>query len=443
MKLWDKGTQLNPVIQEFTTGSDRETDIRLAGYDILGSIAHAKMLAEIGLLNDQELTSLLRELKDIYAMVQNGEFTIERDVEDIHSQIEMMLTRSLGDTGKKIHTARSRNDQVLLDLKLYSRDRIKDIVLASKKLFDSLISLSNRYKEILMPGYTHMQVAMPSSFGLWFGAWAECLAEDTLLLESAYRITDQNPLGSAAGFGSSFPVDRKLTTELLGFGNMHVNVVNAQMNRGKMERIVAFSLGSVGATLSRLSTDICTWSGQNFRFFELPDEITTGSSIMPHKKNPDVFELIRAKGNKLQSLAAEIALIGTNLPSGYHRDFQLIKESYIKAFDILEEIIRVTDLVISGIRINPGIINDELYRNIHSVEEVNRLVMQGYPFRDAYRAVAERISGGSFTPGELPVHTHEGSMGNLCNDLIQEKMDELIKKFEFDRVEKAFQSLLH
>lgn len=442
MKMWDKGIEVNRLIEEFTSGRDREVDLKLAGYDILGSLAHVKMLAGIGLLNEHELSSLVNELKNIYYKVQKGEFVIEKDVEDVHSQLEIMLTRALGETGKKVHTARSRNDQVLLDLKLYSRDRIKEIVLETGKLFDTLISLSNRYKDVLMPGYTHMQIAMPSSFGLWFGAYAECLAEDMILLESAYKITDQNPLGSAAGFGSSFPVDRDLTTRLLGFGNMHVNAVNAQMNRGKMEKIVAFALGSVGSTLSRLATDICTWSGQNFGFFTLPDEFTTGSSIMPHKKNPDAVELIRAKGNKLQSLTSEIALIGSNLPSGYHRDFQLIKESYFPAFDILFEIIPVTKLVIANLRVNPGIINDELYRNLFSVEEVNRLVMQGYAFRDAYKAVAGKIADGSFTPGKLSVHTHEGSMGNLCNHLIEKKMDDIMNKFDFSKVEKAFESLL-
>jgi argininosuccinate lyase len=384
---------LKPIILtgDFTSGKDRELDRHLAPYDVLGTIAHVRMLESIGLLTENELSALEKELRVIYRMIEAGEFKIEPGVEDVHSQIELMLTEALGDTGKKVHTARSRNDQVLLDLKLFVRDRLMEIVNQTVRLSGTLINLSNKHKGTLMPGYTHMQVAMPSSFGLWFGAYAESLAEDLILLKAAYCITNQNPLGSAAGFGSSFPIDRSMTTELLGFDNMHVNVVNAQMNRGKMEKTVAFALGTVGSTLSRMAGDICIYSGQNFGFMTLPDEFTTGSSIMPHKKNPDIFELIRATGNKLQALPVEIMLISSNLPSGYHRDFQIIKENFIPAFDLLISILSVTEMVIGRIKVNPEIIDKEIYNDLFSVEEVNRLVKQGLPFREAYKKVAGRI----------------------------------------------------
>ena len=442
MNLWDKGVDTNRLIGEFTAGKDREIDLQLASWDVLGSIAHARMLQSINMITSEELLSLENELKQIHKKIMEGDFIIHEDVEDVHSQIEFMLTEALGDTGKKIHTARSRNDQVLLDMKLFAREKLREVVFRVRSLFDSLISLSNMHKEILMPGYTHMQIAMPSSFGLWFGAYAESLTDDVLLLQAAYRITNQNPLGSAAGFGSSFPVDRGMTTRLLGFDNMHVNVVNAQMNRGRMEKIIAFALGSVGSTLSRMAMDVCLFSGQNFGFFKLPDEFTTGSSIMPHKKNPDVFELIRARGNKLQSLSYEISIIGSNLPSGYHRDFQLIKESFIPSFDILLEMLSITELMAGNIRVNSSIIDNPLYQDIFSVEEVNRLVIQGTSFRDAYREIAGRIADGTYMAGEKPDHTHEGSIGNLCNELIIEKMDNIMAGFDFEKIENARKDLL-
>ncbi len=442
MTLWDKGIETNQLTAKFTSGKDRELDRHLAPYDVLGTIAHVMMLERIGLLSKKELSALKKELKVIYRKIETGKFKIEPGVEDIHSQIELMLTEALGETGKKIHTARSRNDQVLLDLKLYVRDRIREIVNQIDILSKTLINLSNKHKEVLMPGYTHMQVAMPSSFGLWFGAYAESLVEDMILLNAAYNITNQNPLGSAAGFGSSFPIDRSITTELLGFDNLHVNVVNAQMNRGKMEKTVAFALGAVGATLSRLAGDICTYSGQNFGFISLPEAFTTGSSIMPHKKNPDIFELVRATGNKLQALPVEIMLINSNLPSGYHRDFQIIKENFLPAFDLLTNIISVTGMVIDKIKVNNKIIDKEIYNDLFSVEEVNRLVKQGVPFRDAYKKVAGKIGDKNYKPSRTLEHTHTGSMGNLCNELILEKRDRIREKFNFKKAENAMINLL-
>ena len=442
MTLWDKGIETNKLTGDFTSGKDRELDLHLASYDVLGTIAHVRMLQSIGLLTENELFSLEKELRGIYKMIEAGEFKIEPGVEDVHSQVELMLTKALGETGKKVHTARSRNDQVLLDLKLFVRDRLRQIVKQTVKLAGTLITLSNKHKGTLMPGYTHMQVAMPSSFGLWFGAYAEGLAEDMILLKAAYRITNQNPLGSAAGFGSSFPIDRSMTTKLLGFDNMHVNVVNAQMNRGKMEKTVAFALGSVGSTLSRMAMDICTYSGQNYGFMTLPDEFTTGSSIMPHKKNPDIFELIRATGNKLQALPVEIMLISSNLPSGYHRDFQLIKENFIPAFDLLINILSVTEMVIDRITINPDIIDKEIYNDLFSVEEVNRLVKQGIPFREAYNKVAGEIGNKNYSPQKELDHTHDGSLGNLCNELIAEKIENIKAGFDFKKVDNAMMNLL-
>lgn len=442
MKLWDKGIAGDKLVGEFTAGEDRKLDLRLAGYDVLGSIAHVKMLSSIGLLSGSELKSLEDELKKLYAKITEGRFEIQDGVEDVHSQVELMLTEALGETGKKVHTARSRNDQVLVDIKLFARDKLKEIVTHTRSLFNLLISLSNEHKDVLMPGYTHMQVAMPSSFGLWFGAYAESLTDDLILLLAAYRIINQNPLGSGAGFGSSFPVDRTMTTDLLGFESMHVNVVNAQMNRGKMEKITAFAIASVGSTLSKMAMDICMYSGQNFRFLSLPVEFTTGSSIMPHKKNPDVFELIRAKGNKLQALPNEIAMISTNLPSGYHRDMQLIKESFIPSFDVLLDIISISELLIGKIKINNDIITGNLYRDLFSVEEVNRLVLEGNSFRDAYRTIGKKIADGSYNPDTKLDHTHEGSMGNLSNGLIQEKMEKLILAFDFGKADDAIMKLI-
>lgn len=442
MKLWDKGIATSKLIEEFTAGRDRESDLELAAFDVLGSIAHIRMLQSKGLLSQSELDSLEKELKKLYASVQEGEFVIEEEVEDVHSQVELLLTRALGETGKKIHTARSRNDQILVDLKLFSRERIRKIVVETRKLFDILISLSNSYSEILLPGYTHMQIAMPSSFGLWFAAFAESLADDMILLRAAFSITNQNPLGSAAGYGTSFPADRRLTTELLGFDDLHVNVINAQMNRGKMEKTIAFALGSIGSTLSKMAMDICLYSGENFGFLSLPDEFTTGSSIMPHKKNPDVFELIRARGNRLQSLSNELSLVCSNLPSGYHRDFQIIKESFIPAFNTIQEMLEVTGHVIAKIEVNRNIIDNNLYSHLFSVEEVNRLVKEGHSFREAYKMVAKTIAGGTFNPVKRAEHTHEGSMGNLCNHLIEEKMEKAIAGFNFEKIEKALRNLL-
>ncbi len=442
MKLWEKGIDVNSLVDEFTAGKDRETDLCLAIWDVIGSIAHARMLKSINMITGDELAALDNELKNILRQIEQGDFVIEDKAEDIHSQIENMLTTALGDTGKKIHTARSRNDQILLDMKLFARDRLREVAIRTESLFDTLISLSELHREVLMPGYTHMQIAMPSSFGLWFGAYAESLSEDMTLLRAAYKLTNRNPLGSAAGFGSSFKIDRSLTTELLGFDGMHVNVVNAQMNRGKMEKTVAFAIGSVGATLSKLAMDICMYSGQNFSFITLPDEFTTGSSIMPHKKNPDVFELVRARGNKLQALAHEIALISSNLPSGYHRDFQQIKERFIPSFDLLLEMLAITELVINKISITSGITEKELYRDLFSVEEVNKLVNSGVSFRDAYRQVADKIANGTFVAHKKIDHIHEGSIGNLRNDLIREKMNNEMADFHFEKAGNAIKNLI-
>ncbi len=442
MKLWEKGKETDRLVEEFTSGQDRKLDLMLAPWDVLGTIAHVKMLEKSGLLSLSELGALEKELKAIYGKAVSGEFTIEEGVEDVHTQVEILLTAALGETGKKVHAARSRNDQVLVDLKLFTRARLRDISGQMVVLFNTLLRLSNRYKDVMMPGYTHMQVAMPSSFGLWFGAWAECLVDDMILIEAAYRVADQNPLGSAAGFGSSFPVDRELTTSLLGFGNMHVNAVNAQMGRGRMEKTVAFALGTVGSTLSRMAGEICLYSGQNYRFMELPEELTTGSSIMPHKKNPDIFELVRARGNRLQSVQGEISLICTNLPSGYHRDYQLIKETYLPAFGLLSDILSVTNKVVDQIRVNPEILNDPIYRDLYSVEEVNRLVLGGMPFRDAYRTVADNISEGASAPAGMIRHTHIGSIGNPCNGMIEEKMERVMSGFDFTTAEKAIAGLV-
>ena len=442
MKLWDKGIAIDKLTENFTTGKDQQLDIKLAAYDVIGSIAHVRMLYSIGIITEKEMASLERELKRIYGIIKAGDFHIETNVEDVHSQLEIMLTNALGETGKKVHTARSRNDQVLLDLKLFTRDKLKEIVIKAEKLFNTLINLSEKHKEILMPGYTHMQIAMPSSFGLWFGAYAESLADDMILIKAAYDITNQNPLGSAAGYGSSFPVNRSMTTDLLGFKTMHVNVVNSQMNRGKMEQTVAFAIGSIGSTLSKMAMDVCIYSGLNYGFFNLPDEFTTGSSIMPHKKNPDVFELIRASGNKLRALPVEIAMINSNLPSGYHRDFQLVKESFIPSFDLLIELLTITDLIIDRITVNPDIISKGIYQDMFSVEEVNKIVNQGVPFREAYKMVAGKRADKISHTFKFSDHTHEGSMGNLCNDLIRTKMNSVISGIDFNHADEAIKKLL-
>ena len=441
-KLWEKSTQVNAKIEAFTVGRDREMDVFLAKYDVLGSMAHIIMLQSVGLLQADELESLLVELKNIYQLAEKNEFVIEEGVEDVHSQVELMLTRKLGDMGKKIHSGRSRNDQVLVDLKLFARAEIEKTVSAVSGLFDVLISQSNKYKDILLPGYTHLQVAMPSSFGLWFGAYAESLADDLQLLLSAWKITNRNPLGSAAGYGSSFPLDRQLTTDLLGFDSMNYNVVYAQMGRGKMERTVANALASVAATVAKLAFDACMYTSQNFGFIRLPDEFTTGSSIMPHKKNPDVFELTRAKCNKLQSLPQQIMMITNNLPSGYFRDLQIIKEVFVPAFAELTDCLEMTAMMMAEVEVNTKIMDDPRYDYLFSVEEVNRLTLAGVPFRDAYKQVGLEIEAGNFNPNKLISHTHQGSIGNLFNDEICVYKDSVLAEFGFDKVKDAELRLL-
>jgi argininosuccinate lyase len=442
MKLWHKGVNVHRKIEDFTIGRDRELDMLLARYDVLGSLAHIAMLEKIGLLSAEELNLLNKELKVIYKKIETGNFAIDQGIEDVHSQVEFMLTQSLGDTGKKIHSARSRNDQVLLDIKLFTRNKLLQVSDSVAKLFDTLIGMSEENKDSIIPGYTHLQVAMPSSFGLWFGAYAESLADDLLFLQTAFRITNQNPLGSGAGYGSSFPIDRQLTTDLLGFEQMNYNVVYAQMGRGKIERIVSSALGSVAATLSKMAFDVCLFMSQNFGFVTLPEDLTTGSSIMPHKKNPDVFELIRAKCNKMQSLTNEVILISNNLPSGYFRDMQIIKESYLESFDLLTECIDIANFAIGKLEIKRNIENNEMYKYMFSVEEVNREVMRGLPFREAYKIVGERINNGEFIPDKAIRHTHEGSIGNLCNELIRKKFDEVRRGFNREVIEQAEQKLL-
>lgn len=441
-KLWEKNVQVDKEVETFTVGKDREMDLYLAKYDVLGSMAHITMLESIGLLAKEELTVLLAELKNIYAVADRGEFVIEEGVEDVHSQVELMLTRRLGDIGKKIHSGRSRNDQVLLDLKLYTRAQIRELVELTNGLFEVLISQSNRYKEVLMPGYTHLQIAMPSSFGLWFGAYAESLADDLQMMQAAYKVCNRNPLGSAAGYGSSFPLNRQMTTDLLGFDSMDYNVVYAQMGRGKMERTVAFAMTGIATTLSKLAFDACMFNSQNFGFIKLPDQFTTGSSIMPHKKNPDVFELTRAKCNKIQGLPQQITLICNNLPSGYFRDLQIIKEVFLPAFDELKDCIRMVTHMMREVKVNDHILEDDKYALLFSVEEVNRLVLEGVPFRDAYKQVGLNIEAGKFTPNKAVSHTHEGSIGNLCNDSISALMQNIIDGFSFSKVNEAEKELL-
>ena len=441
-KLWEKNVKVDAGIDLFTVGRDREMDLYLARYDILGSIAHITMLESIGLLTREELDKLTQELRNIYAIAEKGDFLIEDGGEDVHSQVELMLTRSLGDIGKKIHSGRSRNDQVLVDLKLFIRSELQSVVELTDNLFTTLIAQSEKYKNVLMPGYTHLQVAMPSSFGLWFGAYAESLVDDLTVLQAAYRVSNRNPLGSAAGYGSSFPLDRSLTTRLLGFDSMNYNVVYAQMGRGKTERIVASALASIAATLSKLAFDACLFNSQNFGFIKLPDAYTTGSSIMPHKKNPDVFELTRAKCNKIQALPYQITLIANNLPSGYFRDLQIIKEVFLPAFDELKNCLRMVEQMMSRITVNEHILDDCRYDPIFSVEEVNRLTLEGTPFRDAYKQVGLRIEAGDFTPNKDVHHTHEGSIGNLCNEQISSLEKSIVQDFDFGKTQAAFDSLL-
>ena len=442
MKLWEKNYEINKEIERFTVGRDREMDLYLAKYDVLGSMAHITMLESIGLLGKDELPPLLTELKNIYQICEQGDFVIEDGIEDVHSQVELMLTRRLGDMGKKIHSGRSRNDQVLVDLKLFIRHELKEIAEEVKVLFDELIQKSNQYKDVLMPGYTHLQIAMPSSFGLWFGAYAESLCDDMLFLQAAYKMTNRNPLGSAAGYGSSFPLNRTMTTRLLGFDSMDYNVVYAQMGRGKTERNVGFAMASIAGTLAKLAFDACLFNSQNFSFVKRPKECTTGSSIMPHKKNPDVFELIRAKSNKLQALPQQVMLIMNNLPVGYFRDLQIIKEVFLPAFDELKDCLQMTAYIINKIEVNEHILDNPMYDPIFSVEEVNRLASSGTPFRDAYKQVGLAIEAGTFKADHHISHSHEGSIGNLCNDQIQHLMVQTLEGFHFERVEEAEKSLL-
>ena len=442
MKLWQKDKTSTKDVEKFTVGRDREMDMHMARFDVLGSLAHIRMLASIGLLKSNEMEILSAELKNIYDKIKAGEFVLEEGVEDIHSQVELELTKKRGEMGKKIHSGRSRNDQVLLDIKLYLRYEIEVVVTSLKNLFDLLISQSEKFKEDLLPGYTHLQLAMPSSFGLWFGAYAESLVDDIITLEAAYRIINKNPLGSAAGYGSSFPLNRRMTTELLGFDELNYNVVYAQMGRGKSERIVASALGNAAATLAKLAMDACLFLNQNFGFISFPDELTTGSSIMPHKKNPDVFELIRARCNQLQALPGDIAFITTNLPSGYHRDLQLLKELLFPAIQNLKDCIHMTQVMTTNITVKKNILADERYRFLFSVEEVNKLVLGGMAFRDAYKKVGMDIEQGNYNPGIEIQHTHEGSIGNLCLDEISSAMDRAISKFNFKNVDEALKKLL-
>ena len=441
-KLWEKNFEVNAEIERFTVGRDREMDLYLAKYDVLGSMAHITMLESIGLIGKDELPLLLAELKNIYQICERGEFVIEDGVEDVHSQVELMLTRKLGDMGKKIHSGRSRNDQVLVDLKLFTRHELMEVAEGVKVLFDELIQKSEQYKGVLMPGYTHLQVAMPSSFGLWFGAYAESLTDDMLFLQAAYKMTNRNPLGSAAGYGSSFPLNRQMTTDLLGFDSMDYNVVYAQMGRGKMERNVGFAIATIAGTLAKMAFDACLFNSQNFAFVKLPKECTTGSSIMPHKKNPDVFELIRAKCNKLQALPQQVTLIMNNLPVGYFRDLQIIKEVFLPAFDELKDCLGMAAYIINKIEVREDILDNPMYDPMFSVEEVNRLAAEGMPFRDAYKKVGLDIEAGTFRPNKSIHHTHEGSIGNLCNDRITALMDSVLEGFAFERVLDAEKKLL-
>ena len=435
--IWQKSTTMTAEIERFTVGRDRQLDLYLAESDVIGSMAHITMLQSIGLLTADELQALLAELRHILGDIRQGRFTIEEGVEDVHSEVELLLTRRLGDVGKKIHSGRSRNDQVLLDLKLWTRRQLREVAGLVNDLFDQLQAQSERYSDVLMPGYTHLQVAMPSSFGLWFGAYAESLTDDMLFLQAAYRMVNRNPLGSAAGYGSSFHLDRQMTTDLLGFDSMAYNVVYAQMGRGKMERNVAFALASVAGTIAKMAFDACMFNSQNFGFLKLPAECTTGSSIMPHKKNPDVFELTRAKCNKLQALPQQVTLIMNNLPSGYFRDLQIIKEVFLPAFDELKDCLRMCAYIIPRIEVNRHILDDPRYDLMFSVEEVNRLAAAGTPFRDAYRQVGLDIEAGRFTPTKEVHHTHAGSIGNLCNDRIAALMDAILADFHFERVDEA------
>jgi len=441
-KIWQKSVTVNELVENFTVGRDTEFDSQMAAFDVLGSLAHTQMLESIGLMSREDLTLVQRELKAIYVDIEKGNFTIEQGVEDVHSQVEMLLTQRIGDAGKKIHSGRSRNDQVLVDLKLFFRSELRQVVEETEILFRQLIELSEKYKDVLLPGYTHLQVAMPSSFGLWFGAYAESLADDLELVLAAYKITNKNPLGSAAGYGSSFPLNRTLTTQLLGFDSLNYNVVYAQMGRGKTERIIAQALSSIAATLAKMAMDQALYLSQNFAFVSYPDTLTTGSSIMPHKKNPDVWEIMRGKCNRIQALPNDVAMMITNLPSGYHRELQLLKELLFPAFTDLKSCLHMATFMLQNITVNTAILDDPKYAYLFSVEEVNRLTLSGVPFRDAYKQVGLAIEKGEFNPDKKVSHTHEGSIGNLYNTEITVAFNKLVNSFDFGKVKKAINSLV-
>jgi argininosuccinate lyase len=441
-KIWQKTTDVNSLVESFTVGRDREFDQQMAAFDVLGSLAHTRMLQSIGLMSEDDLNLVQEELKAIYADIQQNGFIIEDGVEDVHSQIELLLTRRIGEAGKKIHSGRSRNDQVLVDLKLFFRDQLQQVVQEVKSLFDLLISLSEKHKDVLLPGYTHLQIAMPSSFGLWFGAYAESLTDDLELILAAYKVTNKNPLGSAAGYGSSFPLNRTMTTQLLGFGSLNHNVVYAQMGRGKTERIIAQALSAVAATLGKMAMDQTLYLSQNFAFVSYPENLTTGSSIMPHKKNPDVWEIMRGKCNRLQALPNDVAMMTTNLPSGYHREMQLLKELIFPAFADLKQCLHMANFMLQHITVKTEILNDPKYAYLFSVEVVNNMVLNGTPFRDAYKQVGLDIEQGNFNPNKQVNHTHEGSIGNLHNEQIALAMDTLLDNFKFEEVEQAVEKLV-
>ncbi|WP_419800796.1 argininosuccinate lyase [Mucilaginibacter sp.] len=442
MKIWQKNISVNQLVENFTVGRDREFDLQLAAFDVLGSLAHTQMLKSIGLMSAGDLVLVQQELKSIYREIEAGDFSISAEVEDVHSQIEWLLTQRIGDAGKKIHSGRSRNDQVLVDLKLFFRHELEEIVTQVKTLFDLLIQLSNQHKNVLLPGYTHLQIAMPSSFGLWFGAYAESLTDDLEMILAAYKISNKNPLGAAAGYGSSFPLNRTLTTRLLGFESLNYNVVYALMGRGKTERIIAQAISSVSATLAKMAMDQCLYLSQNFAFVSYPDQLTTGSSIMPHKKNPDVWEIMRGKCNRIQALPNDVALMTANLPSGYFRDLQLLKELLFPAFADLKDCLQMATFMLENISVKEAILEDDRYKYLFSVEETNRRVLSGIPFREAYKQIGAEIENASFSPEKTVNHTHEGSIGNLCNEEITECMDELLEQFPFKKVQKAIENLL-
>lgn len=442
MKIWQKNISVNELVENFTVGRDRKFDLQLAAFDVLGSLAHTQMLKSIGLMSAEDLALVQQELKSIYQEIEAGNFTIQPEVEDVHSQIEWLLTQRIGEAGKKIHSGRSRNDQVLVDLKLFFRHELEEIVSRTKTLFELLIKLSNQHKNVLLPGYTHLQIAMPSSFGLWFGAYAESLVDDLEMILAAYKISNKNPLGAAAGYGSSFPLNRTLTTKLLGFESMNYNVVYALMGRGKTERIIAQALSSVAATLAKMAMDQCLYLSQNFSFVSYPDQLTTGSSIMPHKKNPDVWEIMRGKCNRIQALPNDVALMTANLPSGYFRDLQLLKELLFPAFSDLKDCLHMATFMLENVSVKEAILEDDRYKYLFSVEETNKLVLSGVPFREAYQQIGAAIENASFNPEKSVSHTHEGSIGNLCNEEITECMQELLAQFPFKKVNEAVKNLL-